>query len=171
MITSINTKKDFEFYLPELIMNYRKMFSEAPFNNPNITIKYATMFFKNTFKNGVIFISTPDNNSSIDGFRTIIKSEEFKDFYKLNLEQNSIYLSCLWVSPKSRQKGIGNGLMEYSLNLIQNKLKIKTIYVRTRNDTPKINSLLNKTGFTPLKSYLTQINNQDLKLTLHCKKI
>ena len=167
MTSTIKNKEDLNYFLPQLISNYKAMFSESPFNNPNITDEYAKDFFINTFENDLIFISTSTSRTRISGFRTLIPSEYFKDFKKLNLEKNSIYLSCLWISKELRGRGLGNQLMNYSIRTINKEFGSRTLYVRTRNDTPNIIYLLEKKGFQSIEKYPVTINNQDLELILH----
>jgi len=167
MIFTIDTLPSLNKYLPQLITNYISMFSESPFNNPNITNEVAKEFFINTFINGLIFVNTYSSTDIIVGFRTVIKSEKFKDFDKLNLDDNSIYLSCLWISKNLRNTSLGNNLMTYSLSIVRKNFNPKSIYVRTRNDTPGILHLLKSKGFTQINKYPVIINNQELELLLH----
>ena len=64
-------------------------------------------------------------------FVTLLKSEVFEDYEKLNLEKESAYLSCLAVKENYRGKGIGRE----SINLILDNcfdLNFNNLYVRTR---------------------------------------
>ena len=167
MNTIIENEEDLNYFMPQLISSYKEMFSESPFNNPNITDKYAKTFFKDTFKNGLVFISTSFSREKLSGFSTVIKSEFFKDFKKLDLEENSIYLSTIFISKGIRSRDLGKELFAFVLNQSQKDIERNVFYARTRNDTPDILSLLDKKGFKNILKYPVIINEEELELIVH----
>ena len=167
MIKLIESTEELNSFMDELINCRISMFKEEPFNNHNITYDECREWFINTFNNGLIFIALSDFR--IIGFRTIIKSVEFRDFDKFDMDMNSSYLSCLWIHKDYRGKGLGEELMTYSLDKTSEITGSNKFYVRTRSDTPEISNLLIKVGFKVFLSYETLINNEKITLQMWIK--
>jgi len=162
----IETEEKFNKLLPQLVTNYRAMFAEKPFNNPNISNQYAIDFFTNTFKHGLIFIDTTSSDKEVYGFRTMIESKYFKDFDKFDMLEKSLYLSAIWIKPNIRGRSLGNDLMDFSIKKAIEIYQPETFYVRTRTDTPHIQNLLKKKSFKILKKYDVEINNEVVGLVV-----
>ena len=141
--------------LDDIIALYIACFN-APEKNENWTYHSAKEYFQQRITEGSFFLGIRENNSLV---AVLCAGYAKKSFIRNDLDiklDASLYISLVAVEKKHQGKGLGKQLLEEAIRLSHHK-NYDSIVIRCRKENSPMLSLLQKLGFTTLKSYASNL--------------